>query len=93
MEDADRTKDLKTQVDSAVADRTPLEIRGGGSKTFYGGKSGSPLQLLETAGHRGIVHYAPTELVITARAGTLIRDINAALADPSFGSAITQALA
>ncbi|MXY66843.1 MAG: glycolate oxidase subunit GlcE [Gammaproteobacteria bacterium] len=81
MEDADRTKDLKTQVDSAVADRTPLEIRGGGSKTFYGGKSGSPLQLLETAGHRGIVHYAPTELVITARAGTLIRDINAALAE------------
>ncbi len=81
MEDADRTEDLKTQVDSAVADRTPLEIRGGGSKTFYGGKSGPPLQLLETDGHRGIVHYAPTELVITARAGTRIRDINAALAE------------
>ncbi len=81
MEDADRTEDLKAQVDSAVADRTPLEIRGGGSKTFYGGKSSPPLQLLETAGHRGIVHYAPTELVITARAGTRIRDINDALAE------------
>ena len=81
MEDADRTEDLKTQVEDAVADRTPLEIRGGGSKAFYGGMPAPPLQLLETAGHRGIVHYAPTELVITARAGTPIRDINAVLAE------------
>ncbi len=81
MAEGDRTEDLKAQVEIAVADKTPLEIRGGGSKAFYGRSSGATLQPLEIRDHKGIVHYAPTELVITARAGTPIRDINAALAE------------
>lgn len=81
MDDADRTENLKAQVDRAISERISLEIRGGGSKAFYGRESGPGARLLETACHRGIVHYAPTELVMTARAGTPIREINAALAE------------
>ncbi|MNP07932.1 putative FAD-linked oxidoreductase [compost metagenome] len=36
-------------------------------------------QLLDTRAHRGIVSYDPTELVLTARAGTPLAEINAAL--------------
>ena len=36
--------------------------------------------VLEVAGHRGIVRYEPTELVLTARAGTPVAEIEAALA-------------
>jgi glycolate oxidase FAD binding subunit len=36
---------------------------------------------LETAGHRGIVNYEPVELVITARAGTPLRELEQALAE------------
>lgn len=34
---------------------------------------------LETTGHRGILNYEPTELVLTARAGTPLAEIEAAL--------------
>ena len=66
------------RVRGAAAEKTPLRIRGGGSKDFYGG----PLrgEILNTRGHAGIVAYDPTELVITARAGTPLAQIEAALA-------------
>ncbi len=59
--------------------RRPLRIRGSGSKDFYGGPSQG--DVLEVSGYRGIVDYAPEELVITARAGTLLHEIEAVLAD------------
>ncbi len=70
---------LQAQVREAVRDGVALAIRGGGTKAFYGHMV--PGRLLETGAHRGIVNYEPTELVITARAGTLMRDIEAALAE------------
>ena len=71
--------ELIERVKRAAADKTPLCIRGGGSKTFYGRHcEGQPLDL---AGHRGIVSYEPSELVVTARAGTPLADIEAALAN------------
>jgi glycolate oxidase FAD binding subunit len=71
----------------------PLCIRGGGSKDFYGG----PLrgEALGVGAYRGIVDYEPTELVITARAGTPLAEIEAVLREqgqmlafepPHFGS-------
>ncbi len=69
---------LIDQVRAAQADATPLRIRGGGSKDFYGGPlRGTPLDL---AGLRGITSYEPTEMVITARAGTPVVELEAALA-------------
>ncbi len=65
-------------IRQADADKSPLSIRGGGSKDFYGGRAtGAPL---ETAAYCGIVAYEPTELVITARAGTPLAEIETLLA-------------
>ena len=57
----------------------PLRIRGGGAKDWYGGQPES--EILDVRGHAGIVDYEPTELVITARCGTPLADIEAALAE------------
>ncbi|NLD69323.1 MAG: glycolate oxidase subunit GlcE [Limnobacter sp.] len=70
---------LRERILAADADRTPLRIRGGGSKDFYGNTPQG--ELLETGGYRGIVDYEPTELVITARCGTPLAELEAALAE------------
>lgn len=70
---------LRERILAADADRTPLRIRGSGSKDFYGNTPQG--ELLETAEYRGIVDYEPTELVITARCGTPLAELEAALAE------------
>ncbi len=84
----------------ALAERVraggPLRLEGGGTRGFYGRRvEGLALSL---AGHRGVVDYDPSELVITARAGTPLTEIEALLSDqnqmlafepPSFGSSGT----
>jgi len=58
--------------------RTPVCIHGHGSKQFYGeAPRGEPLEMGALS---GIVHYEPTELVVTARAGTPLTELEAALA-------------
>jgi glycolate oxidase FAD binding subunit len=70
---------LIDQVRAAAAGRGTLDIRGGGTKVFYGGPpQGEPL---DVTGLKGISSYEPTELVVTARAGTLLADLEAALAE------------
>lgn len=77
MTDQDLSTDLQAQINTALADNTPLCISGGNTKHWYGGVAqGQPLSL---AGHRGIINYEPTELVITARSGTPLHEIEAAL--------------
>ncbi len=68
---------LSRLIRDAAAQKRPLCIRGGGTKDFYGG----PVHgyKLNTGDYRGIVDYEPTELVITARAGTPLAEIEAAL--------------
>jgi len=70
---------LVDTVRDAQAREHPLCIRGGGSKDFLGG----PLigDVLDTRGLRGISSYEPTELVVTARAGTPLAELEAALAE------------
>jgi FAD/FMN-containing dehydrogenase len=68
---------LVDQVAGAGAHGTPLDIRGGGTKGFYGElPAGVPLDVRPLA---GITCYEPTELVVTARTGTPLRDLEAAL--------------
>ena len=69
------------QVRAAAAQHQPLCITGGGSKAFYGEPLPAGLPVLDTRAHQGIVSYEPTELVITARCGTPLADIEAALAE------------
>jgi glycolate oxidase FAD binding subunit len=68
---------LIDQAASARAQAAPLDICGGGTKRFYGEPpAGAPLDVRPLA---GITCYEPTELVVTARAGTQLRDLEAAL--------------
>ena len=64
---------------AAAADRTPLCVRGHGSKDFYGQTPRG--QLLDTRDYRGIVSYEPSELVVTVRAGTPLVELEQALAE------------
>lgn len=73
----DASEQLLEQVNQALAANTPLNIQGGGSKKFLGRAVEG--QLLDVRAHRGIVSYDPTELVITARAGTPLSELEAAL--------------
>ncbi|MDB5913807.1 MAG: glcE, partial [Ramlibacter sp.] len=59
---------LVERIRAAAALRTPLRIRGGGTKDFLGERVEG--ELLDTATLRGIVNYEPSELVVTVRAGT-----------------------
>jgi glycolate oxidase FAD binding subunit len=77
-----------------ILERKPLQLRGGGSKDFYGGVPAGAV--LDTRGHSGIVSYEPTELVVTARCGTPLAELESALAErrqflacepPHFGAA------
>ncbi len=95
-EAGDLAQTLAAQVREATAAGAPLAIVGGGTKRFYGRLAqGAPLSV---AGHTGVVAYDPSELVITARAGTPIGEIEALLArhgqmlafePPLFGEAST----
>ena len=71
-------KPLHERIVAAHHAGTPLRIHGNGTKDFYGAAlRGEPL---DTRGHRGIVEYEPSELVLTARCGTPLAEIADALA-------------
>lgn len=75
----DFSESLQERVREAAGRREPLAIVGGGTKAFYGRPaSGTPLNV---GGHRGLVEYAPEELVISARAGTPLLELEAVLAE------------
>ena len=69
---------LTDRIQAATADRTPLRIRGGGSKDFYGELLQG--ELLDMTALTGITSYEPSELVVTARAGTPLVELEATLA-------------
>ena len=77
--DNDNSQQLAATVREAATRKSPLTIQGSGSKRFLiGDIQGTPLDVTK---HRGIVSYEPTELVITARAGTPLNEIETALAE------------
>jgi glycolate oxidase FAD binding subunit len=70
---------LVDRVQGARAGRIALDIRGGGSKHFYAeAPRGEPLDM---RGLSGISSYEPTELVVTARAGTTLAELESVLAE------------
>jgi glycolate oxidase FAD binding subunit len=70
---------FRERIIDAVANRTALRLRGGGTKDWYGQQSIG--EVLDTRAYRGIVAYDPTELVITARCGTSLAEIERVLAE------------
>jgi len=88
---------LSERIRAAAADGQPLQITGGGSKRFYAepAAAGEALSTLEL---RGVTSYEPSELVVTARAGTPLAELEALLASrgqclpfepPHFGGGAT----
>jgi len=66
-------------IQHACASRNALRFRGGGSKDFYGERLSG--EVLDTRHFSGIVDYDPSELVVTARGGTPLAALEAALDD------------
>ncbi|MET0294628.1 MAG: glycolate oxidase subunit GlcE [Phenylobacterium sp.] len=96
MPNSSASEALADQVRAAARERRPLRIVGGDSKAFLGRPvGGETLSLREQA---GVVDYDPAELVVTARAGTPVLELQALLAGrgqmlgfepPVFGQAST----
>ncbi len=72
---------FREQVAAHAASAKPLCIRGGGTKSFYGGAVTKEAQdeVLEVGAYSGIIDYQPKELVLTVRAGTPLAEVEAAL--------------
>jgi glycolate oxidase FAD binding subunit len=66
-------------VRQSAADGRTLRLRGGGSKDFWGQSLTG--EVLDTRAYQGIVSYEPSELVVTARCGTPLAELEAALAE------------
>jgi len=87
---------FQARIRDAAGRGVALRLRGGGTKDFYGNEPRG--EILDTRAYAGIVSYEPTELVITARAGTALSEIETTLASegqmlpfepPHFGPAAT----
>ena len=83
-------------IRDAAARRAPLRLRGGGSKDFFGNEPRGAL--LDTRSYAGIVDYEPAELVVTARCGTALAEVERLLGEngqclpfepPHFGGGAT----
>ena len=94
--DSDWTERLRDRSLAAAAAGTPLAVTGGGTKEFLGRITRA--ERFDVSGHRGIVSYEPTELVLSARGGTPLAEVTAALEErdqvlafepPSFGAEAT----
>jgi glycolate oxidase FAD binding subunit len=92
----DPVADLVERIRDAAAHARPLRIRGGGTKDFYGERLEG--ELLDTRTLAGVVNYEPSELFVTARAGTPLAELEALLAErgqclpfepPHFGAGAT----
>ena len=68
---------FREQILNAAKNKSPLSIEGGGTKSWYGNPN--HFTKLDTRPYSGILEYQPEELVITACAGTPLKEIEAAL--------------
>lgn len=67
------------RIKTTASTGTPLRIRGGGTKDFYGQSLQG--EILDTTSLNGITSYEPSELVVTVKAGTPLAELEAALAE------------
>ncbi len=72
--------DVAEIVMDARADKTPLAIEGGGTRAGLGRPMQAPVTL-STSALSGITIYEPAEMVISARAGTPVSEIERAIGE------------
>lgn len=75
----DAVKELADAIRAAAASGRALLLRSGGTKDFYGQSLEG--EVLDARGHAGVVAHEPTELVVTARGGTRLAELEAVLAE------------
>jgi glycolate oxidase FAD binding subunit len=68
---------FREQILNAAKNKTAISIEGGGTKSWYGNPNNHAK--LDTRSYSGILEYQPEELVITACAGTPLKEIEAVL--------------
>jgi glycolate oxidase FAD binding subunit len=87
---------LQERIREAAARGAALQLRGGGTKDFYGNAPRG--EVLDTRAYAGVIAYEPTELVVTARCGTSLLELETTLREkgqflpfepPHFGAAAT----
>ena len=87
---------FRSRIQAASADGTRLMLRGGGTKDWYGQNVVG--DVFDTRAFAGVVEYEPSELVLTARCGTPLAEIESLLAQngqmlafepPRFGAGST----
>ncbi len=87
---------IQDQIRAAAHVQRALRIRGGGSKDFYGRRSTG--DVVDMRALRGVVAYEPGELVVTAKAGTPLAELETVLDEaqqmlpfepPGFGGGAT----
>ena len=83
MQLPDTVRDLQQQLRQAIADSAPLVVRGGASKSWLDPhpERTRGARVIDARAHQGIVAYEPSELYVTARAGTPLGELEAALAE------------
>ena len=72
--------ELRERIKAAHDKRQPLRLRGSGTKDFYAETSHTEHELVDLRTYAGIVDYEPSELFITARCGTPLKEIETTLA-------------
>lgn len=97
MSSTDSYQEFQERIVAARSTGIPLIITGGNTKSFYG-RTTEAHEKLDTSPCCGIIFYEPSELVITARAGTRLAEIEKTLAQqqqmlafepPAFGERAT----
>ena len=73
----DMTQQIQAQVKNAFEKKQAVKIQAGNSKHFLVPQCNA--ERLDVSQHQGIISYEPTELVITARAGTRLSEIQSTL--------------
>ncbi|MDE1897198.1 MAG: FAD-binding protein [Rhodospirillales bacterium] len=86
MHEPQNIEEISSIVADALSGGTRLEIIGGGTRVDFGAP-GRAAALLSLKAFSGIIEYDPAELVLTARAGTTLAELNAAVAAKNQGFA------
>ena len=93
---SDILQEWSQRIQRAASSKTPLRFRGGGTKDFY--SQSLEGEVFDTRACAGILSYEPSELVVTVCAGTLLKELEAALLEkgqclafepPHFGEGAT----